>query len=180
MKNIIPELPEPFVVTEELQQKLEKWVEYFKNISPRIKMWRPSDENFTLEKFEVLTKEIIESCYDIDHIDQITLKEWPKKENIAFIVGYDSSLPGHSKRFLPKDVRIFCYGDFAFGLGYFERDSDSSDDDFILDYPESALSWNYMAKIIRDEILEIQKQIKNENPPSSEEKLFGNRDIKPD
>lgn len=173
MKTIIPELPSSFVVSEELQMKLEAWIEYFKNLSPRIRIKRPSDNDFNLKTFELMAKDLTEIS---DDFTEIKLHGWPELEQVAFVVDYDSSLPGHPKKFSKKDRFIFCYGDVAFGLGYFERSDDEEyQDDYRFDlngYVKEALEWNYVAKIIREDLLSIQGEIKNSKPPPPEEKLF--------
>ena len=176
MKTIIPELPEPFVISEEIQMKLEAWVEYFKNLSPRVRIKRPSDDNFDLKGFEVIAKDLTESS---DDFTKIKLHDWPKLEQVAFVVSYDSSLPGHIKEFLGKNIYIFCYGDFAFSLKHFECVEEIERYDIyqfdLQTYPEEALCWNYMAKIIREGIMSLQEKIKSPKPPPPEEKLFDDK-----
>jgi len=175
MKTIIPKLPDPFVVTPELEEKLKSWIEYFKNLSPRVKVLLPSDQKFDWVEFKKMAKRL--ARIEEENFDKAILWDWPKKEQVAFCVFYDRALPNHEKEFLFDDAYVFCYRDFAFGFKYFDRVEDEElrhhgDIEYTLRYyPQSALSWNYVAKIIRERLIETEKAIEG-NPPPPEEKLF--------
>lgn len=170
MGTLIPEVPKPFQITEVIQKKYDGWIDYFKKLSRRIIVYQPNDELFT-KILAALEKKTREDIFERSGYEGVELIGWPKKESIAFIVSYDSSLPGHEKTYSAEDCRFFCYGDLAFGITYFESDEGDSSKYSYSNYSKSALRWKYVAKLVRERIKEFQKQIIG-NPPSDDEELF--------
>lgn len=90
--------------------------------------------------------------------------DWPTKENVAFLLSYDSSMPGHPAEFLAKNTYLFCYYNIAFSLHHFEWDGDGEENPFckswsLKGYSEHALEWNFIAEIIKDRLEEIEKSV---------------------
>lgn len=166
-KPIVPLYPKTVVIDQEVQKNFDGWLSYIKNLSPRIKVLLPSDKEFVLETFERCAK--IAALRDDDteeNIEKSILHGWPEFSSVAFLVTLDSSLPGHRKVFAVENTFLFCFGDIAFGLDYFhiiswEEEEDEweyADHEYSLeDYPESALSWEYIAKRIKDRLIELEK-----------------------
>ena len=160
-RTIIPECPKPFTITQKAKGNIEKWIQYLKNLSPRIIIKLPYDNDFDLDSYKAKVKSIQEPYF----WDNENIIDWPEKEQITFLLSYDSSLPGHKKELLIKNTYFFCYYDLAFGLDYFKWDGDIDDepdcDTFSLrSYPKSALSWKYITKLIKDRIIEIENSVK--------------------
>lgn len=154
-------VPPPFVITPALQKIYDGWIEYFINMSPRIRVCNPNEEGFDFKKFETTAKEFARRDYDIE---EVLLNDWPEQKDVAFIVCYDSAPPWHPKKeFLDKDIRIFCLDGRAFGIGYFERDGENDEDKYshyytygLQGFPLSSLSWKYVAGLIKSELIAIE------------------------
>ncbi len=155
-KSIIPSLPAPFVITAQIQKRYDDWIDYFKSMSPRIKIRNPNDEEFDLRKVEILAKQFARHDYDVE---DVLLLDWPEKKNIAFILCYDSALPAATKQeFLDENIHVFCFGDIAFRINYFESVDDAMHDFTygLQNYPPSALLWKYIATLIKDRLIAIE------------------------
>ena len=158
-KSLIPALPVPFVITPQTQKRYDDWINYFKKMSSRINIRNPNDEKLDLTKFEIVAKQFARHDYDVENV---LLFDWPEKKNIAFVLYYDSALPAATKQeFLDENIFIFCFGDIAFGLSYFEW-VDDSENHFtygLQNYSLSALSWRYITKIIKDRLIAIEASV---------------------
>lgn len=158
-RSIIPRAPEPYKIKEKMKENLQKWVDYLKGLSPRVIIKLPSDKDFDLDLYRLKAKELTHTFLE----ENDRFDDWPEVNQVAFVLCYDSSLQEHKKNYLAKNAYIFCYYDTAFGLDYFEAEYDQ-DDHFmgvysLESYTENALSWEYIAKIIKDEIQELEKAI---------------------
>lgn len=156
----VPPPPEPEMITEEAADNVEKWISYFKELSPRIRVMTSFDTNFDLSKWEENAKILTRSHR---HSDNISLLGWPTKEDVAFVVGIDSSVHTGVTNFLASNGFLFCRRDYAFGLDYFEED-DIQEDGFnkeysLREYSKNALCWKHVAEVIKNRIVEIEKSI---------------------
>lgn len=95
-RHLIPPLPEPFVLTEELEANLKEWIEYLKNMSPRVRVISIYDEKFDPDYFKDKFKEYFDVDDNISNIE-IPETSWPHNRQIAFIAFFDSALPGERK-----------------------------------------------------------------------------------
>lgn len=157
-KAIIPECPKPFMITQKVKDNIEKWIQYFKKLSSRIIIKLPSDKDFDFDLYKSKTIEINE----IPEGGQ--LLDYPEKKQITFLLVYDSSLPGQKSEFLIKNTYLFCYYGVAFGLNYFEWDGDGEDDQYcdnfsLRSYSERALSWEYIAGLLKNRLIEIESSV---------------------
>ena len=147
---------------EKAQKNLAVWINFFKNLSPRIKLVLPEDKGFTPDIWEELAKKEKESG---EELDKILLKGWPKHNDIAFLVSCNSAVSLEAKpHFLLKDSFLFCYGNFAFGLTYFEFANDPHPSDEVYtysleDYVPDALFWEHINKVIQSRLLELEEEV---------------------
>lgn len=168
-KKIIPNVPEPLVLTEKLEQKLQTWITYFKNMSPRIIVMTPSDKNFNLEDYENSCKK--EIGFSNDPKD-IMICSWPQKEQVAFIVCYNSSLPENKPEYLVKNAILFCFYDLAFFLerngfeqGEKEEIITKNKNHIVMKYYLSGypniLTWEFNTEILKQRLIDIENSISN-------------------
>ena len=116
MNNDIPESPEPETIPTTLQEKVDKWMTYFRNMSERIVVLKPGDEKFDLPMF----KRTLEDSKIADIGDnKITISDWPDEKDVSFGIAFDDSIPGHEKRYLMSNTYLFCKRN-AFGIDYFQ------------------------------------------------------------
>jgi hypothetical protein len=159
MSKEIPESPKPEVVEDKSEERVKGWVDYFKRLSPRLKVIEPTDEEFQW----VMDSSLLFAKDRIDRGREEYIADWPKPEEVLFVVVTDSSLVGHEPKFMTEDVRIFCVNR-AFGPDYFYWDGDGEEDPdcrsySLSSYSEKALSWNYVAKLIKDNLTRISKAV---------------------
>lgn len=158
-RAIVPPAPKPEEITPSIKNLLEKWIDYFRRLSPRIVIKTPFDEGFDLAELKRLAQSNTAE-WARDEPESVELDGWPTVDQIAFCVSYDSSKQERNKIFRTQDTYLFCFGDIAFGLGYFEYDE--YDDEIekyrhhLSGYSKIALSWRYITKLIRDRIKEIE------------------------
>ena len=86
-KTIVPKPLKMLRIKNKTAINLEKWILYFKKLSPRILVKLPSDKDFNLSFYKDKFLEMI----GMDN-DNITIYNWPNLEEIAFVVFIDSSL----------------------------------------------------------------------------------------
>lgn len=160
---VIPDPLEPFSITEELQNKLNQWIDYFRNLSPRIRLIFPIDKDFDLEEWEQKAKIFTEVT---DELNDIVLFDWPRKTQVAFLLGYNSALPGHEDQYLVENGHVFCFGNVAFSLSHFGRDEEDFGKRYhysLSQYSKDCLEWKFIAKLIKDRLIEIETSV----PPLS-------------
>ena len=159
--SLIPEPPEKRVIESDDLLKLEKWIEHFRNLSPRIFIETPKDPGFssTIEQSRRLAnKHLPDSTI-------YTITDWPDIDDIAFIVAIDSSKPGHGTRVaLAEDAYIFCFNDHAFGITYHNSESGPEEGDHSYDYSlhfysAEALSWRYITERITERVEEYSNVV---------------------
>lgn len=161
MSDSVPKPPEEQVVIEQQDPKrLQDWISFFKNLSPRVRVLEPGNAEFL--HFYLSGEEVVRRLKQMQ--EDYILLNWPKREGIAFIIQYDTSLPKQKPVFEPENAYIFCFGSHVFGLGYFSWDGDAEQGDWattysLSDYSESALRWDYIKKIIMDRIAELERQV---------------------
>lgn len=153
----IPKAPKPLVINGTAKKRLEEWILYFQNLSPRIKMILKTDPNFNLDIY----KEFLLEKLDPEENAEIT--GWPSEKNVLFVIMINSSLEENNEEYKTNNIFIFCLNNLAFGLDYFESEEDLeighfSNDYSLQNFPEDALSWSYISKIIERLILEIEEE----------------------
>lgn len=159
-------IPELEAIEQTNQKFLDGWVNYFKNLSPRIKIIFPEDEEFDFENIKVKTA-LFKGLGD-DEPEKII---WPKNE-LAFLLLINSNILEGKVSFLIKDIYLFYFGDLAFSLDHFEADfeiidsgSDSEDEYNYLgtysmsNYVDLDLSWNFISKRIREYIKDLEDNV---------------------
>lgn len=159
-KSLIPTPPLPFVIETQDKENLEKWIAYFRGLSPRVVVSLPSDPDFDLNFYyeSALSK--------YDDFDKSEIVDWPELAYVAFVVYFDSAIIGQKPTYLKENCYIFCLKDHAFGLYYFEwvEGSDASNGRkyqySLNDYTKEALCWKHIAeKCIRDKLIEIESSV---------------------
>lgn len=167
MKNQIKEIPDvPLGETVEdiLPKKQQQWQDFFTKISSRIKVRSP--QQFFLDELEVLTKKSF-GLVSNGEFDTILISDWPKQENVAFIVRVDMSMPGKVQRFCTEDYSLFVYsenGGIAYDLSYFSVDEEHAPVGFehacsLRDWEPHLLTWEFRAKLIIGRLKDLQKQV---------------------
>ena len=148
-ENPVPDTPRPQSISTIAEERLAKWIDYFKNLSPRIRMILPAEETFfTVQKLKTMATAMAQKDLNSEQ-----LQSWPMTENIAFAIAYDSSHPGCPAKFEPKDIYIFCLKGTegkAFGLSCFAQDDKNIDPSShsLRWCPKNALRWKYAAAAI--------------------------------
>lgn len=167
-KSTIPKPPLPETITEEVEKRRNKWITYFRNLSPRINVITRSNfknedgYNLFLENINFFCEEIIRVEKDVDELE---ILDWPNKKSIVFIIEINSSLAPGGLELKSKNTYVFCYGDTAFGLDYFEEeDSYELEGKYIhtfslSGYSKEALSWNYVSSVIKHILEEIENSV---------------------
>jgi len=154
---VIPKAPIPSKIDEKARVNLEKWILYFRELSPKIIIRLPEKDFFDLDYYKTQAKEEMDD--DFCEIDN-----WPEYRQVAFILFYDSSLSGHKVEYLVNNTYIFCFYDLAFGLGYFEWDGSDEDPECktysIGSFSKEALSWEYIAKLIKKSLIKNENAVK--------------------
>jgi len=155
MEQQIPEPPEKRTINSEDYQRLERWIRYFRNLSSKVRIFLPKGDNF--KKVLISARKVADENLPDSTLYHIS--DWPKDEDIAFLVTIDSANPGNPTEYRGYNTYIFCFG-YAFGITYHQGDSDmdGSDDtkSFSLrHYSSSSLSWEYVTKRIIDKVEEL-------------------------
>ena len=158
-KHFVPKPPRPSPIKQRDQEYLDGWEEYYKTLSPRIRIIKVTQKYLDSLKEQVLEED---KYIDID----MTLVDWPTADEVAFLIEWDSAYPGKYPILLLENTYLFCFGrkPRAFGVTYFEWDGDMEDDPrcstySLSQYPQDALSWKYITKRIREGIEEIENSV---------------------
>lgn len=161
-KDSIPKAPNIHSVESKVTERLNDWKNYFEALSPRIKILEQDDGKFK-EKLD-LCREKSRELLNLDDKDRII--DWPKHEEVAFIIIFDSNVTGGDKPcYLSRNCFVFTINDRAFGLGYFSWNGDGETDPdnhcySLNDFYGDALSWTYIAtKVIRKRIKKLEESI---------------------
>ncbi len=162
-KKLVPPPPALEEITEVVQANVTGWIEYFKKLSPRILIKLPArgaliDDPGNYFDSDELKKTTIEFK---ELADDYEITDWPELRSVAFLLSYDSSLPGHKPSYLIKNTYLFCYRDLAFGIDYHEWDGDGEEDPCntsysLQGYPREALSWEYIKGLVKKRLIELQ------------------------
>ncbi len=166
MKKREPRVPRPpterLAIPQEDLRRLTSWMNFFRNLSPRLKVVPASEEGFenllsALEQ-EVRVRRLIEPEYQ--------LVGWPKSDNVAFVVTIDSHPPGSPFEDCKiEDKHIFCFDNVAFGANYFEWDGDSDEECAgpatysLSGYSEDSLYWEYVRTLIVDKVTDLEQRV---------------------
>lgn len=159
-KTLVSKPPKPFKVSLKAEVNLEGWISYLKGLSHRVRIKRPSDNDFNLDYYKSITIKCLTSNNAI-----VSLDGWPKENEVAFLVSFDSSLPGHKEEYLVKNSYLFCFHDFAFGLaGYFELEGHDDENPphelySVYNVLEDALRWKRTASKIKIGLEQIEKSV---------------------
>jgi hypothetical protein len=155
-ESIIPLPPPPETIDEKAQEYLEKWILYFETLSSRIKVVTNKDPKFNLDFFLSKVKDWINE-------GEVEIEDWPTEEQIAFIISIDSSLPNEKPKHLIENTYFFCYGNKAFGLHHFERDSfneKSMNSVFSLfEYSKDMLEWKFILSLIKNTLRKFKDYV---------------------
>lgn len=123
----VPKSPEPELLNSEDETNLLKWIQYFKHLSPRIKVIEPSEVIFS-ECLNSIRSTVI-NILEIQENEKLI--DWPKENECAFIVFIDTSKPGQKERFAYEDAIVFCFGNTSFGTRYhFAWDGDAEENNW--------------------------------------------------
>ena len=163
-------IPELETIEQTNQKFLDAWVNYFKNLSPRIRIIFPKDEKFNFEKI----KSSAALLKDLKNKDKDKMF-WPENE-LAFMLCLDSNILTDKSVYLVKDTYLFYFDDLAFGLDHFDADYEILDEESsepqysylgtysLLNYSKDLLEWRFIAKLIKNKIKELEEMV----PPPPE------------
>lgn len=158
---IVPPLPKFFKVTEKIEQEVGAWKNIITRVSHRIVIIDPQHPKFNLEKLESDFKTLKGVSLDIEEID---IPVWPKKEQVAFVVCLDLSLPTHKPLYLSENAIVFCFSDFAFTIDDLEQNDWGerlpSGISFSYDFDgTSCYKWKDKLRFLRYQLEQLQKQV---------------------
>lgn len=160
-------IPELETIGQTNQKFLDAWVNYFKNLSPRIKIIFPGDKNFNFEDIKTKTA----ALKNLDPEDKGKII-WPD-EKLAFMLIFDANVLGDKPEYFVRNTYLFYFGDIAFSLHHFEVDSVIIDegDAFtateyeylgtysLSSYSEDLLEWKFIATLIKSAIRDIENKV---------------------
>jgi len=161
----IPKPPKPRIIESKDLKRLDKWIKYFKDLSPRIKILTYKDRLF---------KETIDSAkkcaerFLFEGGDGYFISDWPEINKISFFITIDSSKPGGDIKNTIPDTYIFCFSNHSFGITYHEYDGDHEvcGDIYsysLSSYPPSSLEWSYITEIIIDKVQRYSNVVPEKN-----------------
>ncbi|MBP6975033.1 MAG: hypothetical protein KBB54_03795 [Candidatus Pacebacteria bacterium] len=167
--GLVPEPPAvQVVISSPDAERIEGWITFFKTASKRVHIVRPVEERF--KAFLDTAEANLRANKWIEY--HVKIVDWPKPENIAFVVTIDVAPPGHSGKPVLniENTYVFCLGKKAFGIRYFEWDGDGEANydpqTYSLgQYPDDALSWDYVSSLIIDRIRGMEDRVPE--PPST-------------
>ncbi len=156
---MIPQVPRKTkTIPRQSEARLRAWIAHLSNLSTRIRVKLPNEKGFdsfllSIQNWIRMTKHLMEGD---------TILDFPKAENIAFVVCLDSSSTQDTK-YLYQDVRIFCFGDVAFQPGYFEWEGETitgrNNTYSLYSFSGKVLSWGYITKLLVTRIQELEKVV---------------------
>ncbi len=115
-QNVPPLTLVPRVIDEETEKWLKKWIEYIKNVSPRILISSILDEDFK-ERRRLLMESIHLYLCDGDPNDTSTITNL-NENDILFFLAINLALGAEPQKYAFKDICIFCSKDRAFFTKY--------------------------------------------------------------
>jgi hypothetical protein len=158
-ESLVPEPPASETVKQKDEANRLRWVEYLRDLSPRIKIYR--DVNQAL--LDLYKKKVLEFIGS----DSIILDGWPEHKDVAFMLLWNS-VPGEVHADFPlENIYLFCYGKKAFGIADFEYDDREGMDSNLYSlrlFPDEYLTWYGVTKIIKSSIEEVEDMVPD--PPS--------------
>lgn len=161
----IPPPPKNQIIIAELDLlRIGSWIDFFKNLSPRIIVRLPADEDFAefLDDRQIILRK--KKTIAKEH----RLIGWPTEENIAFIIEINTSrLDAVILTFEWDEKYFFCFDDLAFSLGHFQWDGEGDEQTFSLrHYQRTVLQWSYITKLITDRVERLANRIPAPPPQS--------------
>ena len=155
-KNRIPDVPDLKKVPETIHQNILNWVEHFRAISSRIDIQVPTQD--LLDSYE---HRLRRKLADGDDIKDTMIEDWPKLEEIAFILRFDSSLVGGEKLYLLENTSFFLKSDVAYPLSHFDYGGDELGISWysLANWDADVLTWHFREERIVGELIYIQRQI---------------------
>ncbi len=168
--GFVPEPPDTPVVIQSVDlERIEKWIAFLKAISKRIYIVRPKDDSF--DQFYEISMKNLRKLKTIE--DHYTIVDWPKPENVAFVLSINIAPPGHvATEFNIENSFFFCLGKKAFCITSFEWDGDGEAGYYPTTYSlglcsESALAWSYVTEMIVERVAQLEDRVPEPLPPSN-------------
>ncbi|MCF7865185.1 MAG: hypothetical protein K9M11_01630 [Candidatus Pacebacteria bacterium] len=168
-KELVPEPPSVQIVIPSVDlKKMERWIAFFNGLSERVYLIRPRDDAFGQFYRNAAEKLRVEKMLEDDY----KILDWPKPEEIAFVVMINIAPPGSMfSDFNIGNSYFFCFGKRAFSVTHFVWDGDAEQCDWaksysLSSYTEAALSWPHILDIITGRIRELEDQVPD--PPAAE------------
>ncbi len=165
IETSVPEAPaKAIVIPQEDQGRLDEWIRFFRNLSPRIRVVQPKDGDFG-QFYEASFGKLRKLLGGLGREEGGLIRGWPEKERIAFGVACDSALPGSSPAaYGTGDIWMFCFGNRAFSLNHFEGDADPENNHFpgtysLGGYAGELLEWAFIADLVIDKVRGLEDQV---------------------
>lgn len=159
------------VIDHEIPQKIEKWLDHFSAMSTRVRVKRSFASGIVdfKAKLEAGLKAEFWVLHPGGGIGKerrhlADIQDWPSAEEISFVIGLDLSPLADGKP-EPKDVFVFCFNDFAFGLDYYHMGTDADLRQeywwaFVLpNVPKGVTTWRAVAREIEKRLREAEKVV---------------------
>ncbi len=154
--------PENLAISQEDLQRLNSWLEFFRQLSPRVKVIQALET-----ELEILLEALEKEAREENHITEDSeLVGWPKARNVAFVIMMNSAPPGSEIEEWKTDNKyIFCFDNVAFGAGYFEWDGDPDDECVgsptysLSGYPEDSLYWDFVRSLIVEKVVDLEQRV---------------------
>ncbi len=153
--KLVPNPPrKPVVLDQDQKEKLQKWVEYFRAMSPHLKVISFLDQGFDKQK----AMDDILSVFKDSH-GFLAEIHGLQPVDIAIIICPPISLIAENKQYRKKDMLVFCFHNHAFSPDDEARNGDYNDDErqnpenakhddiWRIQYPEFT-SWNYQKDVL--------------------------------
>ncbi len=159
-ESLVPEPPALETIAQKDEANRLRWVDYLKNLSPRIRVYRDVNQGL----LDLYKEKVIEQ---LGRKESIVLDGWPLSTNVAFMLLWNS-VPGEVHADFPlENIYLFCYGKKAFCITDFECDDEYGIENTtysLSGYLGEALTWQAITERIRQEILRVEDMVPD--PPS--------------
>lgn len=155
-QELVPSPPVPEIIEEKFQKNLDEWINFFRKLSPRIKVYTRNGAGFN-DVYDSLEERVRKIC----RLEDENTISFPEERRVAFFLQYNSSLIAELPKFDDNNFYVFCFYDYAFSLSCFEWDGDGEEDPnnrnySVHEWGRNANTWNYVTRLIISYLKEIE------------------------
>lgn len=159
---LVPQPPsEKIVIPAEDEARLSEWISFFKQLSHRVKILLPKDDEF--EGFIAKAERTLRKGKNIE--DNYELIGFPTEEWTAFVILINEGEPGSIfETYTWMEIFFFCFGDIAFSLNHFNWDGDAEAGNWassysLASYSRDCLQWDFIKKRIVDRVRNFENRV---------------------